>query len=225
MAAFLGNTLRDPVAVANVPLSTPAEAAYTAYSVATSGLVRAVVVNMHAYNTTLGGSGLGEAANVSARVVRAYTFDVSGGALRPGDRVAVRRLSANGSDAVSGVTWDGWSYNYELDGGRPVRLPNVTVGEYVTVTANGTIEVGVPDASAAVLDLVGNGTVPDGTGGGDGGGGAGGSPTTTGAGGNSSPSATSPSVSAAVRESGGLMVTVSAVSALRALLGWTRALW
>lgn len=217
VAAFLGNTLQDPVAIANVPLSTPAEAAYTAYSDATSDLVRAIVVNMNTFNTTFEGSGLGDAVNLTARVIRTYTFDVAGGSLKPGDRVAVQRLSANGSDAISGITWDGWSYNYELDEGRPVRLQNVTIGEYVTVSANGTIEVGVPDSSAAVLNFVGNGTVPNGTTGG--GGGAGASPTTTGTGGSgSSPSATSPPVNAAVRESGGLMVAVTAVSALLVLL-------
>lgn len=163
MAAFLGNTLVQPISVANVPLSSPYEAAYAAYSAAandttTSRLLRAIVINMRGYNTTVDGTGLGTAANVTERVSRVYTLDVSG-TLSPGDRVAVQRLSANGSDAVSGVTWDGWSYNWELDGGKPVRLANVTVGEVVVVGEDGAVEVGVPDSSAAVLNFVGNGTV------------------------------------------------------------------
>lgn len=160
MAAFLGNTLAEPVSIVNVPLSSPYEAAYAAYSTSndTSQLLRAMVLNMRTYNTTINGTGLGSNATGDERVSRVYTFDVSG-TLQPGDRVAVQRLSANGSDAISGVTWDGWSYNWELDAGRPVRLSNVTVGEVVVVGEDGAVEVGVPDASAAVLSFVGNGTV------------------------------------------------------------------
>lgn len=87
--------------------------------------------------------------------------------LAPSTLVAVQRLAANGSDAITGITWDGWSYNYELANGQPVRLANVTdVGETVVVSDNGTVAVTVPDASAAVLWFVGNGSVPEG--GGDG---------------------------------------------------------
>jgi len=64
----------------------------------------------------------------------------------------VRRLLANGSDALSGVTWDGWSYNYELNHGQPVRLDNITVGEEIVVI-DGVVSLDVPDSSAAVLDL------------------------------------------------------------------------
>lgn len=109
---------------------------------------------MHGYNTTVDGTGLGVAPNITERIARVYTFDVDG-TLSPGDQVAVQRLSANGSDAITGITWDGWSYNWDLDEGRPVRLDNVTVGEYVTVSDNGTVAVSVPDSSAAVLNFAG----------------------------------------------------------------------
>ncbi|ROW14730.1 hypothetical protein VPNG_03723 [Cytospora leucostoma] len=160
VAAFLGNTVVTPVSVANIPLSSNAEAAYAAYSSASGELLRAIVINMNGYNTTVDGTGLGVSPNVSTRVSRTYTFDVSSNGLSAGDRVAVQRLYANGSDAITGITWDGWSYNYELDHGRPVRLSNVTVGEYVTVSANGTVAVSVPDSSAALLSFTGNGTTP-----------------------------------------------------------------
>ncbi|KUI70104.1 Beta-glucuronidase [Cytospora mali] len=158
VAAFLGNTVDTPVSVASIPLSTDAEAAYAAYSVASGVLLRTIVINMNGYNTTVDGSGLGEATDIPVRVSRTYTFDVTGGNLSAGDQVAVQRLYANGSDAITGITWDGWSYNYELDNGRPVRLDNVTVGEYVTVSENGTVNVSVPDSSAALLVFTGNGT-------------------------------------------------------------------
>ncbi|CAN8101169.1 unnamed protein product [Discula destructiva] len=172
VAAFLGNTLTSPVSIANIPLSSDAEAAYAAYSVGGSSpntLVRAIVINMHGYNTTVNGTGLGATPTpLPSRVVRVYTFDVAG-SLQTGDRVAVQRLSANGSDAISGISWDGWSYNYELDRGRPVRLNNVTTGEFATVGADGTIVVGVPDSSAAMLSFTGNGTAGRGGGSGQGG--------------------------------------------------------
>lgn len=166
MAAFLGNTLVNPISIVNIPLSSPYEAAYAAYSAPTTNtttttqLLRTIVINMRSYNTTIDGTGIGiaPANTTSDRVSRVYTLDVSG-TLSPGDRVAVQRLSANGSDAISGVTWDGWSYNWELDVGRPVRLSNVTVGEVIVVGEDGAVEVGVPDSSAAVLSFVGNGTV------------------------------------------------------------------
>lgn len=113
---------------------------------------------MHSYNTTFDGTGLGDATNITERISRVYTFDVSGvDSLASGDQVSVQRLSANGSDAISGITWDGWSYNWELDEGRPVRLANVTVGEFVTVSDNGTVAVSVPDSSVAMLSFL-NGT-------------------------------------------------------------------
>lgn len=154
---------------------------------------------MNGYNTTVDGTGLGVSPNITQRIAREYTFDVAGGGLQPGDRVAVQRLSANGSDAITGISWDGWSYNYELDRGRPVRLSNVTTGEYVTVDANGTILVSVPDSSAAVLNFVGNGTVIDGA-----------------YGANSQ-------LNAALGESSALKIAARAVSAFWVMLGWV--LW
>ncbi|PSR87157.1 glycoside hydrolase family 79 protein [Coniella lustricola] len=153
VAAFLGNTLKNPVSIAEIPLADDTESAYAAYSAASSELLRTMVINMNTYNTTLDGSGLGEATNLTARTVRVYTFDVGGGSIQPGDLVGVQRLSANGSDAITGITWDGYSFNYELDEGKPVRLANSTLGEYVVVKNDSTISIGVPDSSAAVLNF------------------------------------------------------------------------
>lgn len=66
----------------------------------------------------------------------------------------VKRLIADGSDAYSGVTYGGMSYNLELDEGRPVRLHNVTDVEEVTVGQDGVLAITVPDASAVVARLV-----------------------------------------------------------------------
>lgn len=60
---------------------------------------------------------------------------------------------ANGSDALSGITFDGYSYNYELDNGLPVRLHNVTRGECIEVGAEGKANVKVPASSAVIVNL------------------------------------------------------------------------
>lgn len=64
---------------------------------------------------------------------------------------SLQRLIANGSDAVSGVTFDGYSYNYELDNGKPVLLSNVTRGETLRVDWRGTLAIEVPDSSAVIV--------------------------------------------------------------------------
>ncbi|KAI0456376.1 glycoside hydrolase family 79 protein [Xylaria acuta] len=160
VAAFLGNLRIEPVRVAHLDLRRSGngtteetevgvrDAAYAAY--VDNALARIMVVNMRAYNHTLGGAGDLGAPNPAPRGVRTYRFGVDGFA--DGREALVRRLHANGSDAVTGITWDGVSYNYELDLGRPVRLRNVTTGERVPVR-NGAVEVAVPDSQAVVLDF------------------------------------------------------------------------
>lgn len=165
VAAFLGNLRIEPVRVAHLdlrpsPSSSDAnktetetevgvqDAAYAAY--VDGALARIMVVNMRAYNYTLGGAGDLSRRNPARRRARTYAFGVAG--LRDGREALVRRLRANGSDAVTGITWDGLSYNYELDLGRPVRLPNVTAGERAAVR-RGVVEVDVLDSEAVVLDF------------------------------------------------------------------------
>jgi len=60
---------------------------------------------------------------------------------------------ANGSDAITGITFDGLSYNLELDGGMPVKLKNVTTGEVLQAAQDGSISVTLPWSSAAILNL------------------------------------------------------------------------
>ncbi len=60
---------------------------------------------------------------------------------------------ANGSDAITGITFDGYSYNYELEQGNPVLLNNVTRGEVLQVANDGTVSIDVPWSSAAVLNV------------------------------------------------------------------------
>lgn len=137
-AAFLGS---NPVKVADVPLSGgETEAAYAAYE--DGQLARCMVINFNPYHSTVDGDG-------PSRPSVNYTFSLPDSEIQ---NVTLHRLWANGSDALSGVTWDGWSYNYELDDGRPVRMDNVTIGETVDVR-DGSVTVTVPHSSALMLSF------------------------------------------------------------------------
>jgi hypothetical protein len=109
-------------------------------------LTRLLLVDLHTYNTTADNN----YTTPIARPTESYTFQLpsecKGGA-------HVQRLLANGSDAITGITWDGYSYNYELDEGKPVRMSNVTCGESVTVDGKGMMSVQVPWSSAAIVSL------------------------------------------------------------------------
>lgn len=151
-AAFVGaaGTRVAPVQLQGDDVSAETDVAYAAFTGdEDSALARILVLNLRAYNYTLNGTG-GPDLNPTPRPVRTYRFTNLD--LGAGTEGTVRRLHANGSDAVTGITWDGWSYNYELDNGRPVRLENVTVGETVKVV-DGGVEVQVPDSEAVVLDF------------------------------------------------------------------------
>jgi hypothetical protein len=144
VAAFLGDLVTNSLQIANLPLTSPLEAAYAAYVNGT--LSRIAVVNLREYNYTVNGTS--SVLNPEPRPSQTYTFELP---LQTGT-VQVQRLSANGSDAITGITWDGVSYNWELDNGKPVKLANVTTGETACVEG-GLVSVVVPDSSAVVLNV------------------------------------------------------------------------
>jgi hypothetical protein len=154
VAAMLGNTATTPATVAHIPLSgaSSAEAAYAAYEggPGSQKLARVMVLNMNTYNTTEGGEGLVPVANPPCRGRRSYTFSVPAGT---GSVARVQRLWADGSDAISGISWDGTSYNYELDDGKPVVLTNVTWRGEMVAVVDGKVTVSVGDSSAAMLSF------------------------------------------------------------------------
>ena len=151
MAAMLGNLVDHPAAIANIPLSDNQESAYAAYVDSGKTLERILVINLNAYNSTVDGEGVVPLGNPDQRPSKKYSFTVEG--LSSGTSVLLQRLLASGSDAISGITWDGYSYNYEEDEGRPVRLKNVTNGETVKAGEGGVVNVDVPDSSAVLLYL------------------------------------------------------------------------
>jgi len=145
VAAIMGNLVQNNVSIANLPLQNTYEAAYATY--VNYKLVRVAIINMREYNYTINGTS--SIPNPVPRPSLSYSFAVPADC---NDRVGVQRLWANGSDAITGITWDGYSYNYELNQGKPVRLTNVTTGEIVQVE-NGVVDVTVPDSSVAVLNF------------------------------------------------------------------------
>ncbi|KAK3355663.1 hypothetical protein B0H65DRAFT_54548 [Neurospora tetraspora] len=154
--------------VKHIPIpSTPFLSAYAAYHSTT--LTRLIFLNLQSYNTTASGEGLVPLPPSSLTPRPTVTFNFTLPAaylLKDGGKekqVVVKRLMANGSDAITGITWDGWSYNWELDEGRPVRLANVTrrsenerawVGEGVSDGGKVGLGVAVEAGSAALVEFV-----------------------------------------------------------------------
>lgn len=130
------------VQVVNLPMTQETDAAYATY--VNGRLARIAVINMQEYNYT------GTDAASASRPSATYQFHLSE---TPSKSLSVQRLLANGTDAITGITWDGWSYNYELKGGNPVRLSNVTIGQTVLVNSKGLVELELPYSSAAILNL------------------------------------------------------------------------
>ncbi|KAG9564011.1 glycoside hydrolase family 79 protein, partial [Aureobasidium melanogenum] len=115
---------------------------YTAHI--NSTLSRILIVDLHTYNTT--------ANNYTTefpRPIVEHEFMLPKGCTGG----EVQRLMANGSDAVTGITWDAKSYAYELDHGKGVRLSNVTCSEKVEADGKGVVKVQVPWSSAAIINL------------------------------------------------------------------------
>ncbi|KAK3070454.1 hypothetical protein LTR53_010441 [Teratosphaeriaceae sp. CCFEE 6253] len=146
VAAFLGDIAAAAPRIVNLPLPSERESAYAAY--VGGKLARLIVVNMMAYNATDYNSNFTDAY---PRPVERYAFQLPRSAR--GGVVRLQRLMANGSDAITGVTFDGYSYNYELAEGRPVLLGNVTRGETAKVGRRGLLEIGVPRSSAVIVSF------------------------------------------------------------------------
>ncbi|KAF1953937.1 hypothetical protein CC80DRAFT_537190 [Byssothecium circinans] len=146
VAAALGDLTKGGVRVANIPMRNETEAAYAVYSGST--LSRVVVINLNQYNYTDTNSS--STPSLSDRPSPAFNFTVPRSCAGTG---TVHRLLANGSDAITGITFDGLSFNYEVAEGKPLFLGNVTRGEAVYVGNDGGFAVNVVDSSAAIVQL------------------------------------------------------------------------
>ncbi|KIV90003.1 hypothetical protein PV10_07353 [Exophiala mesophila] len=145
VATFLGNTsASDNVRISELDLdSEPYHSAYAAYI--NDRLERIALVQMQAYNSTDGGQG-------GDRPSETFTLQLDGD-FSTVQEIEILRLTASGSNAVTDVSFDGYSYSHDLDDGRPSLLPDVPRGEVVQVTSGGEVVVDLPWSSAAVLIL------------------------------------------------------------------------
>jgi hypothetical protein len=148
VASFIGASGTRNVQVANLPLSMDEEAAYAAYE--DGKLMRVMVINMHEFNYSLTANESWTNPAGTTRPTAAYKFSAPTGCA---GHATMQRLMANGSDAITGVTWNGISFNYDLDLGKPVRLSNATRDEDVVISEDGTFSVGLPFSSAAMISL------------------------------------------------------------------------
>jgi len=145
VAAMLGNLTKGNVQVSDIELGSTFENAYASY--VDGRLTRIAIVQMTEYNSTTTTSN-----PPGPRPTTTYSFQLPSGC--GAKDIGVQRLMANGSDAITGITFDGYSYNYELDKGRPVLLNNVTRGEVLTASQSGLLQVDVPWSSAVILSLL-----------------------------------------------------------------------
>ncbi|EUC44768.1 glycoside hydrolase family 79 protein [Bipolaris oryzae ATCC 44560] len=144
IAAFMHRELpSNHLSISHLDSSSEFSTQYAAYI--NSTLARILLVDLHTYNTTDNNY-----TTPFPRPVEGYELKLPGCSK---GKAQVQRLIANGSDAITGITWDGYSYNYELDEGKPVRLNNVTRGEKVKASKDGVIRVDVPWSSAAIVTL------------------------------------------------------------------------
>lgn len=147
VAAFLGDLTKsqDRPQVVNMALDDEFQAAYASF--VRGRLAKVMLINLHEFNATAGNLYV----DGNARGSKHVSLQLPQNCGR--QSVDVQRLIANGSDAVTGVTFDGYSYNYELENGKPVLLSNVTRGEVGKVDRRGRISIEVPDSSAVLLTL------------------------------------------------------------------------
>ena len=148
VAAFLGDLTKvsHRPQVVNIDLKDESKSAYASY--VNGELTKIMLINLNDHNTTAQNN---YTVPSTPRGVGKFTLKVPKGC--NGKTTTLQRLMANGSDAVTGATFDGYSYNYELDNGKPVLLHNVTRGESVKVSRKGDLKVEVPDSSAVLLSF------------------------------------------------------------------------
>lgn len=147
-AAILGDLTNNEVQVVDLDADSSTEAAYGLYH--SGSLAKIVALSLYEYNFTASGNATDGNLNHHDRGGHNYSINLDDSF---NDKTAtIRRLMAPGADSITGVTWDAYTFNYEVANGVASRLSNVTYGEEVTV-ADGKITVNVPFSSALVLEF------------------------------------------------------------------------
>lgn len=141
VATMLGDLIQNNVSITNIDLGSIYDTAYATY--VNGNLTRLAVIQMREYNTTNGTSG--------PRPNETLAFQLPTESKT--SSIRVQWLMANGSDAITGVTFNGYSYNYELASGQPVLLQNVTGAQTLSVGTDSVFSLDMPWSSAAIIDL------------------------------------------------------------------------
>ena len=151
VASFLGNLTKLQTQVVEIPVQGIYQAAYAVYEM--GKLAKIMTIQMNEYNASTNTYTSPNGTLVSgARPTETFVFQLPS-AYAEMKSVGVQRLTANGSDAITGITFGGYSYNYELDNGLPVKMSNITSAESLSVTG-GVIQLEVPYSSAAMLTFM-----------------------------------------------------------------------
>lgn len=135
IAHAIGNTSNN-TRIANLPLSEDTESAYAIYD--GDVLARLVTLNMEV-----------SWSNATSRPSKEYAYRVPSHF-----RTArVQRFMGAGADARTNLTLGGVSYDYELDGGRPIVVDEKATEEKLSID-NGVVKVDVPASSGVLLTLL-----------------------------------------------------------------------
>jgi Glycosyl hydrolase family 79 C-terminal beta domain len=134
VVTFLDDLTAGNVSIADMKLGGIYKDLYAAY--VGGRLERIAAIQLHAYNYT---------GAAWPRPGEKFTFKLPQGC--GAEAVSLQRLMANGCDAITGITFDGYSYNYELEQRKSMPLRNVTRGDELQVT------VDVPWSSAVIQKL------------------------------------------------------------------------
>jgi hypothetical protein len=147
-AAILGDLTDNEVQVVDLDDTTDTEAAYGIYH--SGDLAKIAVINFAEYNFTASGNATDSNLNTSHR--GSHNFSINVDESLNDQTATVRRLTAPGADSITGITWDAYTFNYEVDNGNASRLSNVTHGEKVTVS-DGVVTVSIQSSSAVLLEF------------------------------------------------------------------------
>lgn len=141
VASLLGDLTKGNTTISDLEQDSTYNSAYAAY--VNGQLRRIAVIQMREYNYTDNAE--------QTRPSETFSFQL------PTDshvkRIGIQRLMANGSDAITGITFDGYSYNYELNQGKPVLMTNVSRAETLGIGNDGILSIQVPWSSAAVINF------------------------------------------------------------------------
>jgi hypothetical protein len=148
IARFLGDSGKTQLAQYLLEDADENNVAYAAYE--ENQLKRVALLNMQEYNATSSGSGSGSKREADHYVPRPYTtfkFPSPKGV----EWAKVTKLWAPEAQANQTVTFDGYSYAYELAKGKPVKVRN---DESYVRAEKGQFSVDVEATGAVIVTLI-----------------------------------------------------------------------